>query len=174
MGADLLIRRLLLLSLLVVSGCGGGSASSPPSLASRVDSVRDGDTILLESGRRVRLVQVDAPELRVECWGDEAAAALARLAPPGAELRLERDPALDDVDRHARLLRYAFAGTRNLNVELVRQGAAAPYLYRGVRGRYAEELLAAADTARAERRGLWGACPRARLRPTRAVDSGPG
>lgn len=137
-----------------------------------MDSVRDGDTILLESGRRVRLVQVDAPELGVECYGDEAAAALAGLAPPGTELRLERDPRLDDVDRHGRLLRYAHADGRNLNVELVRRGAAAPYLYRGIRGRYADELLAAAAAAHGARRGLWAACPRARLRPSRAVDAG--
>ena len=124
-----------------------------------VDSARDGDTILLDDGRRVRLVQVDAPELGVECWGDEAAAALDRLAPPGTELRLERDPGLDDVDRYDRLLRYVHAGGRNLTLELVRIGAAAPYFYRGERGLYARRLVAAAREARSERRGLWGACP---------------
>jgi len=41
-----------------------------------------------------------------------------------------------------------------VNVELVRLGAAAPYFYRGVRGRHADELLAAARAARAARRGL--------------------
>ena len=144
-------------------------ASAP----AEVDSVRDGDTILLADGVRVRLVQVDAPELGVECWGDEAAAALARLVRRGAELRLEADPRLDSVDRHRRLLRYAHVEDVNVNVELVRLGAAAPYFYRGERGRHADELLAAGRAARAGRRGLWGACPRAALRPTRAIDSGP-
>jgi micrococcal nuclease len=138
-----------------------------------VDSVRDGDTILLEDGTRVRLVQVDAPELGVECHGDAAAAALARLAPPGATLRLERDPALDDVDRHGRLLRYVHARGRNVNVALVRAGGAAPYFYRGERGRYATALLEAAGAARAERAGLWRTCPGTRLAPTRAVATGP-
>ena len=123
---------------------------------------------------RVRLIQVDAPELGVECWGDESAAALARLVRSGSELRLEADPGLDGVDRHGRLLRYVYAGGRNVNVELVRSGAAAPYFYRGERGRYADELVAAARAARAERRGLWGACPGAVLRPPRALDTGPG
>ena len=150
-----------------MSACGGTPAGTT------VDSVRDGDTILLADGQRVRLVQVDAPELGVECWGDEAAAALARLVGPETELRLERDAALDDVDRHGRLLRYVHAAGRNVNVELVRLGAAAPYLYRGERGRYAEELLAAGRAARAGLRGLWGACPRAVLRPARALDAGP-
>jgi micrococcal nuclease len=137
-----------------------------------VDSVRDGDTILLSDGRRVRLVQIDAPELGRECHGDESADALARLAPPGTELRLERDPQLDDVDRHHRLLRYAYAGGANLNVELVRVGAAAPYFYRGERGRDARRLVAAAKAALAGRRGLWGACPGTRLLPERQVATG--
>lgn len=144
-----------------------------PPTGAQADSVRDGDTILLAGGERVRLVQVDAPELGVECWGDEAAAALARLVRPGAQLRLEADPRLDDLDRHGRLLRYAHVESRNVNVELVRAGAAAPYFYRGVRGRYAEELVAAARAARAGRRGLWGACPRTILRPARAIETGP-
>jgi len=134
--------------------------------------VRDGDTILLADGVRVRLIQVDAPELGVECWGDEAAAALGRLVRRGTALRLEADSHLDAVDRHGRLLRYAHAGGRNVNVELVRLGAAAPYFYRGERGRHADELLAAARAARAARRGLWAACPETALRPERALDTG--
>lgn len=152
----------------MVAACGGEAPTT-----ARVDSVRDGDTILLADGNRVRLVQVDAPELGVECWGDQAAAALARLVHSGAELDLEADPRLDGVDRHGRLLRYVHANGRNVNVELVRVGAAAPYFYRGDRGRYADELLAAGRAARAGRRGLWGACPRTDLRPARAIDTGP-
>jgi len=148
--------------------CAACGTTSPADERPTVDSVRDGDTILLSDGRRVRLVQIDAPELGRECHGDESADALARLAPRGTELRLERDPQLDDVDRHHRLLRYAYAGGTNLNVELVRIGAAAPYFYRGERGRHARRLVAAAKAARAGRRGLWGACPGTRL-PARAA-----
>jgi micrococcal nuclease len=144
-----------------------------PSGEAVVDSVRDGDTVLLEDGRRVRLVQVDAPELGVECHGDEAARELGRLLPAGSAVRLERDPRLDDRDRHGRLLRYVHAGDRNVNVALVHAGAAAPYFYRGERGRHAEALLGAATEARAARRGLWGACPLARLEPRRAIATGP-
>jgi len=164
------LKRVLLLAVLACAGCGD---ESPSAGRVEVDSARDGDTILLEDGRRVRLVQVDAPELGRECHGDEAAAALARLAPPGTELRLERDPRLDDLDRHGRLLRYALTGATNLNLEVVRAGTAAPYFYRGERGRYARGLVAAAEDAQRGRRGLWGACPRARLRPERQVETGP-
>lgn len=89
-------------------------------------------------------------------------------------MRLERDPALDDVDRHGRLLRYVHTGGRNVNVALVRAGGAAPYFYRGERGRHADALLDAAVAARAELAGLWRACPGTRLAPGRAVSTGPG
>jgi micrococcal nuclease len=46
----------------------------------------------------------------------------------------------------------------NVNLELVRRGAATVYLYGGDRGKSAARLLAAARAARAERRGMWGAC----------------
>ncbi len=169
MGPDRL-RALALAAVVLCAACGG---TEPPPGRATVDSARDGDTILLEDGRRVRLVQVDAPELGRECHGDAAAAALARLAPPGTELRLERDPGLDDVDRHGRLLRYVYAGKRNVTLELVRVGAAAPYFYRGERGLYARRLVAAAREAQTGRRGLWGACPGARLLPERQVETGP-
>jgi micrococcal nuclease len=170
-GADRL-RLLAFVAALVCAGCGGEAATVPAGTAV-VDSVRDGDTILLEDGRRVRLVQVDAPELGVECHGDEAARALELLLPAGTAVRLERDPRLDDVDQHGRLLRYVEAEGRNVNLALVRAGAAAPYFYRGTRGRHAEALFEAAVEARRARRGLWGACPAARLEPRRAVAAGP-
>jgi micrococcal nuclease len=108
---------------------------------------------------RVRLVQIDAPELgEGECYGVEARAALEQLAPRGTELELEADPRLDDADRYGRLLRYVHGGATNLNVELVRRGAAAPYFRHGVEGRYAAELLAAVAVARTARRGMWGNC----------------
>lgn len=169
MGADRL-RPLAIALVLVLTGCGADERVAAS--GATVDSVRDGDTVLLEDGRRVRLVQVDAPELGSECHGDAAAAELERLLPEGARVRLERDPRLDGRDRHGRLLRYVLAGGRNVNVALVRAGAAAPFFYRGARGRYADALLEAAVEARAQRRGLWRACPATRLDPSRAVATG--
>jgi endonuclease YncB( thermonuclease family) len=122
----------------------------------------------------VRLLQVDAPELFGECYGPAARLALHRLLPAGRRIRLVRDPALDDRDAYGRLLRYVTAGTTNVNVELVRRGAAAPYFYRRVRGRHANALERAARTALRERRGLWRVCPRARLNPNRLLETGPG
>lgn len=149
----------------------------------RLARVVDGDTIALVGGQRVRLLQIDTPEVGSgECYSRAAARELRRLLP--AALALEADPRLDQVDGYGRLLRYVHARGRNVNVELVRRGAATVYFYRGERGRYAARLLAAARAARAARRGLWGACravwnpngpattsPRTAPKPTGACDA---
>jgi endonuclease YncB( thermonuclease family) len=138
-----------------------------------VVSVTDGDTLRLRDGRRVRLVQIDAPEEATDCYGHAATAELGALAPRGTTAALARDPLLDGVDDYGRVLRYLVVDGVNVNVELVRRGAAVPYFFRGARGRYADELLSAAREARDARRGLWGSCPAARLDPGRGALTGP-
>jgi endonuclease YncB( thermonuclease family) len=66
-----------------------------------VAHVVDGDTVELVDGRRIRLVQIDTPERRTECYGEASAALTRRLLPPGTEVRIEQDPALDQVDASA-------------------------------------------------------------------------
>jgi micrococcal nuclease len=150
-----------------------GSAPAGGREQETVARVVDGDTIALTSGARVRLVQIDTPELGTgECYSRAAAKALARLAPPGSAVLLEADPRLDRVDDYGRLLRYVWSRGRNVNLQLVRQGAATVWLYRGERGKYAQRLLALARSARTARRGLWGACPRAVWNPYGAATTG--
>jgi micrococcal nuclease len=148
-----------------VAACGAQGAAGQ--LSATVGYVVDGDTVRLRDGRYVRLVQIDAPELGQECYSAAATRELRRLVPRGSRVLLEADPALDPVDRYGRLLRYVVT-TENVNVELVRRGAATPYFYDGDRGRYARRLLAAVATARREHRGMWGAC-RVWWSPDRAV-----
>jgi micrococcal nuclease len=158
--------------LLLLAACGG--SGEPEERTGRVARVSDGDTIRLADGTRVRLVQIDAPEVRPpECYGAAADRIVRELIPPDTAVRLEFDSDLDRVDRFGRSLAYVFEGEVNVNVELVRRGAAAPYFFGGDRGRYADELLKAARRARAERRGLWAACPGTRLNPDRALASVP-
>ena len=140
-----------------------------------VARITDGDTLVLQGGQRVRLVQIDAPEVGGgECFSRAAKRRLAALAPPGSTVRLERDPALDGVDRYGRLLRYVTRNGINVNLRLVANGSAAPYFYRGDRGRWSDALLTSARRAKRLRLGLWDACPRARLDPDRALETGPG
>jgi micrococcal nuclease len=138
-----------------------------------VAQVIDGDTIELVNGDRVRLVQIDTPEKHVECYGDQASALTRSLIPAGTHVRIEQDPKLDQVDRYQRKLAYVWKGDEDVNVTLVRDGAAGVWFFHGRQGRYADEFLQAADEARADHRGLWGACPLARFDPNSSMSSGP-
>jgi micrococcal nuclease len=146
--------------------------SAPAARDAVVEHVVDGDTVELAGGVRVRLVQIDAPEKGDECYGDRATALARRLLPRGTHVRVEPDRRLDQVDQYRRQLAYVFRDDDNVNVTLVRRGAAGVWFFRGARGRYADELLGAAAQARTERRGLWGACPLARFDPLAAVATG--
>jgi micrococcal nuclease len=150
-----------------------GSRASVEVQTGVVASVYDGDTLSLTDGRRVRLLQIDTPELGSgECYSRAARSALVHLVPIGSRVRLEADARLDNVDRYGRLLRYVHRGPLNANTALVRGGAAAPYFYGGDLGKYASRLLADAQKAKTARRGLWGACLGTVLDPFRAVDTG--
>jgi endonuclease YncB( thermonuclease family) len=157
-------------AILYLAAC----ASSPESAfeGTTVARVIDGDTIETGNGERVRLVQIDAPEVdEGECYAAEASTALDDLLPLGTEIRLEADPRLDDVDRFGRLLRYVYRGDTNVNLELVESGAASVWFFEGDRGRYADKLLDAARDAEDAGRGLWGACPAAELDPEHELDT---
>jgi micrococcal nuclease len=143
----------------------------------RVDHVADGDTITLTTGARVRLVQIDTPEVygEAQCYGPQASAITKRLLPPGTAVTLAAEPATDAVDQYGRLLRYVVRVRDGLdvNVYLVRIGAAAPYFYDHRLGRYASRLQRLALRARQLHLGLWGRCPHTRYDPYRRIATRP-
>jgi micrococcal nuclease len=161
----------VLATLLVVP-----AAQSRDQAIYRIDHVADGDTVDLRNGQKIRLVQIDTPEIYFgkECYGPQASALTKKLLPPGTAVRLMAEPATDRIDEYGRLLRYVVRARDDLNVNvyLVRVGAAAPYFYDGRRGMYAALLDRLARRARAEHRGLWGACPHTRYDPDRGVATG--
>ena len=175
MGGHRLSAALAASLLLLGAGCDGASSTdtaTPPGTRV-VARANDGDTLTLRGGEQVRLVQIDAPELTTDCYGRAAQKALAALVAEGTRVRLVRDPALDDTDRYGRLLRYVIVGERDVNVELVRQGAASPYFFRNERGEHALKLLDAVQTAQDGRHGFWGVCPHARLNTGLGALTGP-
>ena len=140
--------------------------------ASNVSKVVDGDTITMSNGEKVRLIQIDTPELASkECYGIQAKSELSKLLSQAGELSLISDPNLDEVDKYGRSLRYVFVGNTNLNLKLVEIGAAAPYFYRGEKGIYAAQFLKAAQAAQKRKLGMWGMCPGTRLSPNHAVQT---
>ncbi len=144
-----------------VVGAGATSGGNPSGIVARVI---DGDTLALTDGQRVRLLQIDTPEVGGgKCYSQSARKALLRLTPVGSKVLLEADPRLDKVDRYGRLLRYVKRNGINVNIRLVLDGAAAPYFYRAEEGKYAARLVAAVTHAKTAKRGFWGACPGTQL-----------
>ena len=139
---------------------------------SNVSKIVDGDTITMSNGEKVRLLQIDTPELASkECYAEQARIALVKLLSQSGKVTLTTDPNLDKIDRYGRSLRYVFIGKTNLNLKLVEIGAAAPYFYRSEKGVYAVQILKAAQNAQKLGLGLWSACPSTRLSPNHAVQT---
>jgi endonuclease YncB( thermonuclease family) len=161
-----------LVALLFMLALAASSATAAPSVY-RIDHVSDGDTVVLRNRQRVRLVQIDTPEVFFgrECYGRAASLRTKTLLPPGTRVRLLPEPATDRVDQYGRLLRYVVRvrDRVNVNIRLVAVGAAAPYFYRHRRGKYASRLEYLAKRARAKRLGLWRVCPRTPYNPYRGI-----
>jgi endonuclease YncB( thermonuclease family) len=164
-----MIKSRLAVAALLITGV-SISGAQVASAGTTVTKVTDGDTITLSTGKKVRLLQIDTPELsQAECYGQEARNALVSLLNTPGQISLMPDPNLDQVDRYGRLLRYVFIGKININLKLVEIGAAAPYFYRGEKGRYSTQILKAAQSAKYKSLGLWKSCPGTKLSPTDAV-----
>lgn len=138
------------------------AAATPRTRPARVTRVVDGDTVealLKRHSIDVRLIGVDTPETvhptePVECFGPEASRFTERKL-EGMRVRLEFD--VERYDRYDRTLAYVWLKGRLFNRALVRRGFATVLTY-PPNDKYAPQLERAEDRARAEKRGLWGAC----------------
>ncbi|HEX6685514.1 MAG TPA: thermonuclease family protein [Candidatus Limnocylindrales bacterium] len=140
------------------------STTAPSSTAAagavRIASVYDGDTLRVHQGGNtvpVRVLGIDAPELRPkECWGEESRDA-ARALLLGQSVVLTADPTQGDKDRYGRLLRYVqLPDGRDLAHTLLAEGDVIVYEQYPVSKTAEYEQAQAA--ARAAREGLWAAC----------------
>ena len=138
----------------------------------QVARIHDGDTITTSSGDKIRLLQIDTPELSpAECYGAQAHKLLSTLIGKSS-ITLESDPVSDNKDQFGRSLRYVKVGKVNINLKLVQLGAATPYFYKGEKGKYSAQLLKAAQNAKAKKIGLWKACPLTKLDPLKSATTG--
>ena len=131
-----------------------------------VHRVLDGDTAIVQTSPRARLrcrlLGIDAPEVSHrrrqggvtpgQPFGPEAKRALEQWA-----LRRQVTVEVHGRDRYRRSLCVLFAGGRNLNLEVVREGYAwaEPERWSGAPPALRRELEAAAQEARQARCGLW-------------------
>jgi micrococcal nuclease len=145
-----------------VDAPGGPTADAGLATVARIV---DGDTLIVDIGgshERVRLIGIDTPEVvawerPVECYGAEASERMAELLPIGTEVRLERDAV--PRDRYDRLLAYVWRVEDEVlvNLVMVEEGYAAAVTFGDNEALY-RTLSAAEADARADARGLWGAC----------------
>ncbi|MGZ5050774.1 MAG: thermonuclease family protein [Methylobacter sp.] len=124
----------------------------------RVKTVYDGDTVVLEDGRRIRLLGINTPEIRhrdrpADAGGDEAKRWLTdKLA--NAKVRLETGA--ETTDDYGRTLAHLFTENKeHLNLQLVANGLAAVSIF-PPNLLYVSELVRAQDQAERAKLGIWG------------------
>ncbi|MFO8032090.1 MAG: thermonuclease family protein [Desulfohalobiaceae bacterium] len=145
----------LLLFLVSLQG-----AAWPETWQASVDWVPDGDTLFLQSGQKIRLKDIDAPETggdkgQTQYYARESRQGLWSLV-QGAELTLETESM--EPDRHGRILAYVWLpGDKLLNEELVARGLAFYYPHpgQGQETGYSERLLQAQQRAMNQGLGFW-------------------
>jgi micrococcal nuclease len=132
-------------------GGGGGGATS----SDTVVRVVDGDTVVLRSAGKSRLIGIDTPEVfgRPGCFGAEASSFAKRTLRPGMAVHVERDA--QPRDRYGRSLIYlTLADGRSFNELLVKEGFAVPMTI-APNVRHAGRFRELARRARGNMAGLW-------------------
>ncbi len=118
----------------------------------RVNKVYDGDTIVLEDGRKVRYLGINSPEFQEPFY--LKAKRLNESLVLGKEIRLEFDQ--ERSDAYNRILAYVYVGDQMVNARLVKEGLAHVFLI-GPSRRHSALLLQAQAVAKQNRAGIWSA-----------------
>ena len=154
----------LLLLLGVLSSC--ATANSLQSDVATIESVIDGDTIVLEVQNQtetVRLLGVDTPETvhpskPIECFGPEASAFTKATLVKGSSVKLLRD--VEPRDRFQRLLVYLFLADGTLFNQLLIDRGFARTLSIEPNTTFASQFATHESNAKDRRVGLWQYCER--------------
>ncbi len=129
-----------------------------------VNEVHDGDTVSIRtrsflgitiSVEKVRLIGIDAPEIKQEPWGRMAKKHLKKLInESGGKVYLEYD--LDRRDKYGRILAYLWDKKgRMLNQRMLEDGYAMLYTI-PPNVKYVNILTEAQQKARQNKAGIWG------------------
>lgn len=118
----------------------------------RVSRIIDGDTFETETGEKVRLIGINAPEIS-DIFGIESKQHLIELI-NGKTVTLQTDKISNDRDRYSRLLRYVILDGIDINKKMISDGFAFAYLkYRFEKSNdYKEAQLTASE----QNKRMWG------------------
>jgi endonuclease YncB( thermonuclease family) len=118
--------------------------------AARVKAVLDGDTVVLEDGRRVRYLGVNTPE-----WQEPFSLKAKRLNKSlveGKTVRLEFDKR--KTDGYKRLLAYVFVDGSMVNEKILEEGLGHAFLF-PPNDKYNSKFLDIQKRAKAGHKGMW-------------------
>lgn len=138
-----------------------------------VARVYDGDTIILQNGKHIRLLGVNTPEIesrhQVEEPGGIAAKQwLQTQLPSNSKIYLEFDQVKHD--KYKRMLAYVYLPDgKHLNLALLEKGLGAVSII-PPNGRYADELTRAQQHAERNKLGIWS-MPQYQSRPISQISS---
>jgi len=118
----------------------------------KVTRIIDGDTFEIETGEKVRLIGINAPEIS-DIFGQESKQYLENLI-LNKTISLEVDKLSSDRDRYQRLLRYAILDGIDINEKMLLDGFAFAYLRYDFSNsnKYEQAQL----YAREKNKGIWG------------------
>jgi micrococcal nuclease len=119
-----------------------------------VADVYDGDTFRMSSGKKVRIVGIDTPEIG-ERFHDEAKYYLSSLI-INKEVTLK--PLATGKDRYQRTLAEVFVDTMDIGLAMIREGYAQLYLFSDDNF-LKERYLPALKGAISQKKGIWGVQP---------------
>lgn len=128
-----------------------------------VTRIVDGDTIVLSTGEKVRLIGVDTPEI-VDPWkplepGAGQASDFLKRFVLGKQVQVRYDR--ERYDKYHRTLAYLYLNDGTLvNSEIIRRGYGSAYIRFPFK--FQNEFLAVERTAKARKAGIWAPKPKKR------------
>ena len=92
----------------------------------KVTRVIDGDTFVIQNGERIRMIGIDAPELK-DKFGIQSKNHLKKLI-ENKHVFLKGGNITSDKDYFKRLLRYVYIDETDINLKMINDGFASVYL----------------------------------------------
>ncbi|MEG4145770.1 thermonuclease family protein [Microcoleus sp. Pol12B5] len=163
-----MLYRLFAIALcLLLASC--QKPEMPQGTIAKVERAISGQTIEVISTadkiallEQIRLIGIDAPDLKQQPWGEAAKQRLEQLT-RGKQVLLESD--IEQKDQFDRKLAYLWQDKNLLNEQLVKEGYALASV-RSPNTKYQQRLINAQEWARLMGKGLWN--PKRALRQTPA------